>query len=310
MHFADRLTDVVLRMKAPCVINLDPVFEKLPDAFTAAGRATPPPAARLQSIEAFAAGVIEAIAGIIPAVKINSAYFEIYGADGVAPYHRLLKTARDAGLLTIGDVKRGDVGHTAEMYAAAHLSDSALPDPDTLAMPDAVTVSGYFGLDGVAPFIDVARREERGVFVLVRTSNKSAAAIQDVATADGRKVHEVVAAQVARWAADANTAGHHGYSSIGAVVATRNADDAARLRKAMPQSIFLVPGYGAQGGRAEDFLSYFDADGKGAIIAAGRSVIFAHADASLRARCGDDWSACVRTACEDFVADIRRAARL
>ncbi len=310
MRFADQLLDAIDRYRAPCVVALDPVFKNLPDELTRPHGPDPDFAAQLQCIEAFADRVIECIAGAVPAVKINSAYFEAYGAGGTACYHKLLHRAKAAGLVTIGDVKRGDVGHTAEMYARAHLSDAALADAQTQAMPDAVTISGYFGSDGASPFIDIAKQEGRGIFVLVRTSNKSAAAIQDVVTGDGRKVHEIVAGEVARWASESDTTGRHGYSSVGAVVATRNAADAARLRQAMPQSIFLVPGYGAQGGRAEDFLPYFDASGKGAIIAAGRSVIFAYADAAMRAGCSGDWQACVRKSCQDFVADIRRAARL
>lgn len=306
MHFADRLTDAMIRTRAPCVVALDPVFAKLPSEVIQSSAGNVSPSDQLHLIEDFATRVIDCITGIVPAVKINSAYLEAYGGEGLSAYFRLLKVAKDAGLITIGDVKRGDVGHTAEMYALAHLGESALTGRIDQSMPDAVTISGYFGLDGAGPFIELARREHRGVFVLVRTSNQSAAVIQDVVTADGRKVHEIVAAEVARWASESGTLGLHGYASIGAVVATRNSEDAARLRKAMPKSIFLVPGYGAQGGRAEDFAPYFDSKGNGALIAAGRSVMFAYADPAMRARCNNDWQSCVRTGCQDFVDDIRR----
>jgi len=143
----------------------------------------------------------------------------------------------------------------------------------------------------------------RGVFVLVRTSNPSAAAIQDVPTDDGRRMHDVIAGQVAAWAADVRTIGRRGYSSVGAVVATRNPTDAARLRVAMPHSMFLVPGYGAQGATADDVRPSFRQDGTGAIVAAGRSIIYAGEHAT-----GDQaWTASVSAACEAFVLDLRRA---
>jgi orotidine-5'-phosphate decarboxylase len=202
----------------------------------------------------------------------------------------------------IGDVKRGDVGHTAEMYATAHLEEPV----DDGNVPDAITIGGYFGRDGAAPFIESAKRQGRGVFVLVRTSNPSAAVIQDAAMSDGRRVHELVAAEVARWATESGTIGRNGYSAVGAVVATRNAVDAAKLRALLPQSWLLVPGYGAQGGRAEDFAPYFKADGSGALIAAGRSVIFAYIIVHQYAASGSNWQACIEQACKEFVADLER----
>jgi orotidine-5'-phosphate decarboxylase len=137
------------------------------------------------------------------------------------------------------------------MYAAAHLNSEL--DTPGIAAPDAITVSGYFGLDGVKPFVEIAKAQHRGLFVLVRTSNPSATVIQDALLQDGRKVHELVAAEVARWAGDLEMVGRSGYSNIGAVVATRSSGDAAKLRSLLPNSWLLVPGYGAQGGRAEDF---------------------------------------------------------
>ncbi|HKQ47382.1 MAG TPA: orotidine-5'-phosphate decarboxylase [Phycisphaerae bacterium] len=298
--YADRLWDAVQRKAAPAAIALDPVFQNLPAEFSSS------PVAERESISRFCREILAIIAPLVPVVKINSAYFEKYGGQGVGDYYQLVADASRKGLLVIGDVKRGDVGHTAEMYAAAHLDGSKAPHPSEGAVPDAVTVSGYFGLDGVKPFIDLANAQGRGLFVLVRTSNPSAAVIQDAELNDGRKVHELMAAEVALWARDSATTRPNGYSSVGAVVATRNAGDAARLRALLPQSWLLVPGYGAQGGRAEDFIPYFKPDSSGALIAAGRSVIFAHQSPGYRDRFGDDWRACVEQACKDFVADLRR----
>lgn len=303
-HFADRLIAAIKSTGMPGVVALDPVFERLPAALrkdVAAGDRS----GELSAITHFCREAMPLFAQHLPTVKINSAYFERYHAAGVAAYYALIAEAHRQGLLTIGDVKRGDVGHTADQYAAAHVAqnnDSRIDD----GIPDSITINGYFGWDGVKPFSEAAISGGRGLFVLVRTSNESAATVQDVVTADGRKVHELVAGLVARWAAEAQTVGASGYSAIGAVVATRNARDAAQLRELMPQSIFLVPGYGAQGGTAEALKPYFKSDGGGAIIAAGRSVIFAHESPQHAARFGSDWKACIDAACVEFKADLRQ----
>lgn len=302
--FADRLIDAITVRKSPAVVGLDPVYDRLPRSLQglASGQELSTNATAEAFLE-FGRRVIRIVSPLVPAVKINIAYFECLGVPGLQAYFDLVKEASEQDLIVIGDVKRGDVGHTAEMYAQGHLA-AGVRDPSDRAFPDAVTLNGYFGLDGVKPFIEAARIQGRGVFVLVRTSNDSAATIQDITTEDGRKMHEVVASLVARWATDSNTSGRHGYTSVGAVVATRDSEDAVRLRAAMPYSLFLVPGYGAQGGCAEDFRPYFKADGTGAIVAAGRSIIFAHEKPQYQAKFGEDWEKCVEQACRDFVADL------
>ncbi|MBX3397047.1 MAG: orotidine-5'-phosphate decarboxylase [Phycisphaerae bacterium] len=305
--FADRIVEAIRSRNCPGVINLDPVCASLPRRFAAAHA----PAhcfderAALGEVIEYCRRVLQIVAPIVPVVKLNIAYFECFRSAGVDAYYSLIAEAHRLGLLVIGDVKRGDVGHTAAMYASAHLAAFA-PESADRAAPDAVTISGYFGWDGVKPFVDVARRENKGVFVLVRTSNESAASVQDVPTRDGPPVHAVVADLVTKWSHESGTIGSAGYGAIGAVVATRDPADAAALRKSMPHSIFLVPGYGAQGGRAEDFAPYVDTFGLGALIAAGRSVIFAHERPALKERFGDDWEACVQYAAHEFTADLRR----
>ncbi len=302
-NFADRLIEAIRRKGTPACVGIDPVLERLPAELREPAPADDAEAAR--QLRAFGAELIRLAAPHVAIVKINIAYFERYHAPGVGAYEALVAEAQSAGLLVIGDVKRGDVGHTAEMYARAHLSDSA-----AVTAPDAITISAYFGWDGVKPFAEAARETGRGLFALVRTSNPSAAALQDLALADGRKVHELLAGQVNDWAEASGTIGVHGFSSIGAVVATRSAADAGRLRERMPRSIFLVPGYGAQGGRAEDFAPYFRPDGMGALVAAGRSVMFAFDEPARREQHGDDWRGCIDAACRDFVADLARVARV
>lgn len=300
-HFADRLMAAVATRGAPCTVALDPLYEHLPPALQSGKGGDD--GTRLADIEQFCMQLLDVIAPIVPSVKVNSAYFERYHAAGIALYDRLIQQASRLGLVVIGDVKRGDVGHTAQMYAQAHLRGD---HGNSQNIADAVTVSGYFGIDGVQPFLDECRVYGRGIFVLVRTSNPSAAAMQDLRTSDGRRVCEVIADQVAMWSEQEGAVGRCGYSYVGAVTATRDPAAAARLRALMPKSILLVPGYGAQGGSAADFLPYFNRDRSGAIVAAGRSIIFAHQDAARATIAGGDWRRCVEHAARDFVSDVAR----
>lgn len=302
-NFSDRLIAAIKAKGTAACVNLDPVLSKLPTAIRAKARPDDSDSA-IAAIAEYAQAIIEIVAPLVPIVKINSAYFEAYQSRGAALYQDLIGYAkRCADLVVIGDVKRGDIGHTAEMYACGHLGD---PQGETKGEfnPDAITISGYFGEDGVKPFVDAAARHGRGVFILVRTSNPSAASVQDVAVSDGRKLHELIAAQVEQWSRHPGMLGEGGYSSVGAVVATRTPSDAARLRALMPRCFFLVPGYGAQGGTAEDFRPYFNRDGSGAIVAAGRSVIFAHERPEYEKL---PWEKAIEAACKDFVTDLLRA---
>ncbi|MCB9852990.1 MAG: orotidine-5'-phosphate decarboxylase [Phycisphaerales bacterium] len=309
--FAERVLDAVRSRQCCGVVNIDPVYDRLPKSIHANHDND------VGAMEEFSCGVVDAVAETVPIVKFNIAYFERYGSIGLDAYLRLAEYAHSRGLLVIGDIKRGDVGHTAEQYALASFSTSPFEnDPFLLdgvdmssleadKLPDAVTINGYFGWDGVQPFVRQMESAGRGVFVLVRTSNESAASVQDLVLEDGRKVHEAVGALVNQWSAETIRGGST-YGSVGAVVATRNPEDAARLRRIMPNTIFLVPGYGAQGGTAEDFRPYLDSEGLGALIAAGRSVIYAHAAPAFKNRHVDDWQECVRAACRDFAADLAR----
>ncbi len=290
-HFADRLLGAIAT-SAPVCVGLDPVYEHLPAALRADGADED---RRLAAIETFCRGVLAAVAGVVPAVKPQSACFEVYREGGVKLYFKLVQLAREAGLIVIGDVKRGDIGPTASAYAAAHLGHAAAPD--------AVTVSGYFGADGLEPFLQVARAAGAGVFVLVRTSNPSAAAVQDFADAAGRRFYEHIAAQVAALGDAAGLVGARGYSCLGAVVGATYPTEARRLREIMPRQLFLVPGYGAQGASAADCAAAFKADGTGAIVSASRSVIYAcNAPGAPK-----DWKQAVADAARAFAKDIASA---
>ena len=236
------------------------------------------------------------LAPIVPAVKLQSACFEVYRGQGVGLFYDLIGQARRLGLLTIADVKRNDIGSTARAYAAAHLGGAEAAD--------AVTVNGYLGADGLQPFVEVAARDGKGVFVLVRTSNPSAAAVQDFADGGGKKLYEHVAEQVARLGTGEGLVGRRGYSSVGAVVGGTYPDEARRLRRIMPQQLFLVPGYGAQGASAGDCAAAFDDAGSGAIVNASRSVIYAYrAERYKRLH----WPQAVEAAAGDFAEDVRKA---
>lgn len=311
-HFGDRLVQAIREKEAPACVGLDPLIERLPaDVLSESGilpgsDAKQPSSADLgaaaDALLTFGRGIIRAVAPIVPVVKINIAFFERYYAEGISAYYELVRYAREAGLIVIGDVKRADIGHSTTQYAHAQLGG---PEPGALTVPDAVTVNPYFGQDAIRPFIDIAREKGRGLFVLVQTSNESAAEIQGLALSDGSTVCQRVAALVHAWATEGGLVGSSNYSSIGAVVSPRDLASTERVRALMPQCVLLVPGFGAQGRTAREVAKCFNADGSGAIVNASRSVIYAYREERYRDAHGDDWMACVRGACEDFVAAIR-----
>ena len=237
-------------------------------------------------IEAFALGVIDAVSEVVPAVKPQIACFERYGAAGYAAYERVVAAAVDAGLFVVGDAKRGDIGTSSAHYAAGMIGAEGRRRVDSL------TVNSYLGMDGIEPFFAAAESAGAGLFALVRTSNPGGDALQGLALADGRTVAEAVADQIAELGE--RSVGASGYSLLGAVVGATKPADAVSLRKRMPRQIFLVPGFGAQGGGADDVRACFKADGTGALITASRSVIYAGG------REAADWKSAVRAAAVDL----------
>ncbi len=311
-HFGDRLIDAIREKNAPVCVGLDPLIERFPKALlqdvgiplTAAGAVEPDvdPAMCAKAMRAFGQEIIRAVAPHVPVVKINIAFFERYHADGLRAYFDLVRFAREAGMIVIGDVKRADIGHSSTQYAQAHLLD--VPGAD-VAAPDAITVNPYFGFDTIRPFVDIARAEGRGLFVLVQTSNESAAEVQNLVLPDGLKLCEQVGKLVQTWAGGEGLVGRSGYSCVGAVVSPRDLDSTERIRTLMPQCLFLVPGFGAQGRTAAEVAKCFRSDGTGAIVNASRSVIYAHNIAPYCDRCGTDWTRAVEQACKDLVIAIR-----
>lgn len=299
-QFADRLFQNIVEKGSPVCVGLDPVYERLPKELKTPGATL---GDELKAIESFCQTLIDLVAPLVPAVKPQIAYFERYGPDGVAAYYQVVAEATDAGLTVIGDVKRGDIGSTAEAYADAHLRTLGEDDSPWTRAPDAVTANGYFGVDGLQPFVDAARRENAGLFVLVRTSNPGGAAVQDFDGVGGqKKFFTHMAELVARLGDGEGLIGRAGYSCVGAVVGATYPDEARMLRRIMPRQIFLVPGYGAQGATAADCAASFDADGRGAIVNASRSVIYAFArDTDV------PWRKAVERAAGAFAADIAGA---
>jgi orotidine-5'-phosphate decarboxylase len=297
-HFVDTLLEHIRVKGSPVCVGVDPVYERLPAELREDGQAEP--AARLEAIHRYVADLLTAVSPHVPAVKFQSACFERYGWEGVETYHSLIQEAKARSLLVIGDVKRGDIGVSAEHYAAGCLSDQPAIDDGDHAAPDAVTIASYFGVDGIGPFLDAAASQGKGVFALVRTSNPGGDAIQSLKLADGRSVAQAVAELVAGIGSDARWIGASGYSLLGAVVGATKPADAAELRRLMPRQLFLVPGFGAQGGGADDVRACFKPDGTGALITASRSVIFAYEQSPA-----DDWMMRVERAAAELRSQIR-----
>lgn len=300
MHFAERLIAAVRQRRNAVVVGIDPRPEHLPPGFLNRFPGDRPGVAA--ALEAFGRGVIDVVAPLVPAVKLQSAFYEAYGPEGVAALHTTARHARGAGLIVLIDGKRNDIGSTAEAYARAYLG--RVPVGDRLEPSwdaDALTINPYLGRDGIAPFVEEAAREGKGTFVLVRTSNPSAGEFQDL-VADGLPLYRHVAARLAEWAAPHR--GASGYSLVGAVVGATAPAQLAELREALPGVLFLVPGYGAQGGSAREIAPAFDARGLGAIINSSRGVTFAYERADLRAATGADWQAAIALAVRLMIDDL------
>jgi orotidine-5'-phosphate decarboxylase len=302
-HFTDRLDHAIRSKRAAAVVGLDPILERLPPELRPAGRSV---AAGAAAVERFSREVVELVAPRVPAVKINSAFFEAFFEAGVAAFFRVIAHAHAHGLLVISDVKRGDIGSTAQLYARGHLEQPAFEDVPPERMPDAVTLAGYLGENAVAPFIDAARRLGRGVYVLVRPSDPGADRVHNFG--GGERFYEHMARLVHEWGARPELLGDCGLSCVGAVVAPKDEASTRALRAMLPHTPFLVPGYGAQGAAAQACAACFGPAPASAVVNASRSVIFAYEQERYAQRFGSDWRACIAAACDDFVSDLRAIA--
>lgn len=277
-NFADRVIEKVRRKQSHAVVGLDPVLNRIPPYLVKEAAAQHGQTAKgaAAAYLAFNRLVIDAVADQAPAVKPQSAFYEAYGHHGWEAFWETIKYARSRGLAVIADAKRGDIGSTAEAYAAAFFGHSnpvdSWEDPEQWA--DSLTVNPYLGSDGIEPFVSRCAARGTGLFVLVKTSNPSSGELQDQELFSG----EDLALQVAKLVDQLGlrALGSEGYSAVGAVVGATYPEDLARFRSHMEKAIFLVPGYGAQGGNGDDVAAAFNPDGLGALVAASRSVIYAY----------------------------------
>ena len=272
----DILINKIKEMNNPTVAGFDPKLDYVPEdikaaAFKEYGETFKGAA---EAIWEFNKILINSLCDIVPAVKPQCAYYEMYGLEGLNCLKKTIDYAKEKGMYVILDAKRGDIGATSEAYAKAYLGKTQLGSNIEPAFDaDCLTVNPYLGTDGVKPFADQCAENNKGIFVLVKTSNKSSGELQDL-KADGKFIYEHMADLVNSWGE--NLIGKHGYSSVGAVVGATYPEQAEALRKRMPNTYFLVPGYGAQGGKASDVAKSFNKDGLGAIVNASRSIMCAY----------------------------------
>lgn len=288
----DRLIEKIIKCKNHTVVGLDPRYDFVPayikeealekhkDYAEAVGEA----------FFLYNKELIDNIYDIVPAVKPQIAFYEQYGVAGMKSFQRSCDYAKEKGLIVIADAKRGDIGSTAEAYSEAHLGDK-----EYSFNADLLTVNPYLGTDSLEPFIKDCKENEKGIFVLVKTSNKSSGDLQDL-VCNGKTIYEHVADIVVNLGKE--HIGKNGYNFVGAVVGATYREEGAKLRKHMKNSYFLVPGYGAQGGTAEDVVDCFNEDGLGAIVNSSRGIIAAYKSKEFAGRYSD----------KDFGAAAREAA--
>jgi orotidine-5'-phosphate decarboxylase len=305
------MLDAIDEKQAPLCIGLDPMYERLPKQIREIASKSKGAAMGEQAAAAreFCQSVIDIAKDQVPAVKLQSAYFERCGPTGMQAYFEVVDYAHEQGLLVIGDVKRADIGSTAEAYAAAQLEEVYIGSAknERPVSVDAITTHPYFGLDGIQPFINVAKENGQGVIVVVRSTNPSAGDVQDLKDADGRRVFERVAEKVNDWANQAGCVGDSGYSLVGAVVAATYPEDTKALRDLMPNSLFLVPGVGAQGGTWEDATQAFHDDGWGALVTVSRSVLYAWERPEYQHLGEVNWEDAIEVAVTDAKAALAEA---
>lgn len=272
----DKLIEKIVEKQNPTVAGLDPKLSYIPEyireeSYGKYGKTLEGAADALLS---FNKGLIDSLCDIVPAVKPQAAYYEMYGWQGVKALTETIAYAREKGMFVITDGKRNDIGATMQAYAAAHLGFTQVEDETWVAFgADALTVNGYLGTDGIQPLVDVCQKEDKGIFVLVKTSNPSSGELQDRPLAEGETVYRAMGAMCEGWGE--KLPGKYGYSGVGAVVGATYPAQLGELRAALPHTFFLVPGYGAQGGAADDVAPGFDKNGLGAIVNSSRGIMCA-----------------------------------
>ena len=302
----NKLIAKIQKTQAPIVVGLDPMLDYIPahvkeKAFAEFGETLEGAA---EAIWQFNKEIVDKTYDLIPAVKPQIAMYEQFGVEGLKAYQRTVDYCHSKDLVVIGDIKRGDIGSTSAAYAAGHLGKVQVGSKCYTAFnEDFATVNPYLGSDGVKPFLEVCREEGKGLFILVKTSNPSSGEFQD-RLIDGRPLYELVGEKVAQWGRE-----HMGdsYSYIGAVVGATYPEMGKILRKIMPKTFILVPGYGAQGGKGKDLVHFFNEDGYGAIVNSSRGIIAAYKQEAYAAFGAEQFGDASRAAVEDMAKDIREA---
>lgn len=303
----DQLVAKIKKTQAPIVVGLDPMLNYIPEqvqqkAFEEKGETL---AGAAEAIWQFNKAIVDTIYDLIPAVKPQIAMYEQFGVEGVIVFKKTVDYCKEKGLVVIGDVKRGDIGSTSEAYAVGHLGKVQVGSQIYAGFDeDFATVNPYLGSDGVKPFIKVCKENNRGIFVLVKTSNPSSGELQDKLV-DGKPLYELVGKMVDEWGSDC--IGESGFSEVGAVVGATYPDQGRILRAIMPKTYILVPGYGAQGGKGKDLVHFFNEDGLGAIVNSSRGIIAAYKQEAYAKFGAEHFADASRQAVLDMIADIQGA---
>ena len=302
----NKLISNIRKTNAPIVVGLDPMLNYIPEhiqkkAFAEFGETLEGAA---EAIWQYNKGIVDATCDLIPAVKPQIAMYEQFGIPGLIAYKKTVEYCKAKDLVVIGDTKRGDIGSTSAAYAVGHLGQVQVGSKKYAGFDeDFATVNPYLGSDGVKPFMDVCKEEKKGIFVLVKTSNPSSGEFQD-RVIDGRPLYELVGEKVAQWGDELMG---DGYSYVGAVVGATYPEMGKVLRKIMPKTFILVPGYGAQGGKGADLVHFFNEDGLGAIVNSSRGIIAAYKQEKYKEFGAENYADASRAAVKDMIADISGA---
>ena len=303
----NKLINKIQKTKAPIVVGLDPMLSYVPEhiqkkAFAEYGETLEGAA---EAIWQFNKEIVDKTYDLIPAVKPQIAMYEQFGIEGLKAYKKTVDYCKSKDLVVIGDIKRGDIGSTSAAYAVGHLGKVQVGSKTYAGFDeDFATVNPYLGSDGVKPFVDVCKQENKGLFILVKTSNPSSGEFQDQKI-DGKPLYELVGEKVAQWGEE--HMGESGYSYVGAVVGATYPEQGEILRKVMPKSFILVPGYGAQGGKGKDLVHFFNEDGLGAIVNSSRGIIAAYKQEAYAKFGAENFGDASRAAVEAMIADIQGA---
>ena len=302
----NKLISNIRKTNAPIVVGLDPMLNYIPEhiqkkAFAEFGETLKGAA---EAIWQYNKGIVDATYDLIPAVKPQIAMYEQFGIPGLIAYKKTVDYCKSKDLVVIGDIKRGDIGSTSAAYAVGHLGQVQVGSRKYAGFDeDFATVNPYLGSDGVKPFMDICKEEKKGIFVLVKTSNPSSGEFQD-RVIDGRPLYELVGEKVAQWGDE--LMGDE-YSYVGAVVGATYPEMGKVLRKIMPKTFILVPGYGAQGGKGADLVHFFNEDGLGAIVNSSRGIIAAYKQEKYKEFGAENYADASRAAVKDMIADISGA---